>query len=363
MDTTDTGPAAPVDATQAALFALQVWTYRQGELVSTMIHLGDRLGLYRVLADGGTVDAPELARRTGLHVRWLREWLRGQAAAELLDSPDGEHFTMTPVQRAVLADEDGSLFFSAGAFGGPLPADVVDGLADAFRTGTGLPYDALGPSGAHTVDRMLAPWARLMLVPVVLPTLDGVVERLEEGITVVDIGCGAGLVLQLLAEEFPASRFHGFDPSAHTLGAATARMAAAGLDNVTLHHAGGEDLDPGLGPDLVLTFDCLHDMPHPDRTIAAIGSALTPGGTWLVKEIRTSGDFATDRRNPLLAMMYATSVTTCLSSACSEPDGMALGTLGLPESLLREMAGREGFSSVVTHDVGDPANVYYEVRR
>ena len=352
-----------VDPLEAGLFALHVWNFRQGELVATMIHLGDRLGLYRAMEDGTTFTAEHLAGRTGLHPRWLREWLRGQAAAGLVESEDGERFHLTNVQRAVLADEDGSLFFSAGAFGGPLPGEVVEGIADAFRTGVGLPYDALGPAGAHTVERMLAPWARLMLVPVVLPALDGVVERLRAGATVVDVGCGGGLVLELLALEFPTATFHGYDPSRHAVDRARARFTAAGLDNVTVHHAGGEDLDPSLRPDLVLTFDCLHDMPHPDRTIAAIGRAAAPDSTWLVKEIRTTGDFAADRKNPLLAMMYATSVTTCLSSACSEPGGMGLGTLGLPEDRLREMAADGGFTRLTTHDVGDPANLYYELRR
>jgi 2-polyprenyl-3-methyl-5-hydroxy-6-metoxy-1,4-benzoquinol methylase len=359
----DPGPGPAVDPTEAGLFALHVWSYRQGELVATMIHLGDRLGLYRALADGATVTADDLAGRTGLHERWLREWLLGQAAAGLVDSEDGERFRLTDVQRVVLADEDTSLFFSAGAFGGPLPPEVVDGVAEAFRTGVGLPYDALGPGGAHTVERMLAPWARLMLVPVVLPALDGVVDRLRDGTTVVDVGCGSGLVLELLAREFPASTFHGYDPSRHAVERARSRTADAGLDNVEVHHAGGEDLDPGLRPGLVLTFDCLHDMPRPDRTAEVIGRALAHDGTWLVKEIRTTGDFASDRRNPLLAMRYATSVTTCLSSACSEPGGLGLGTLGLPEPAVRELVGAAGFDQVVVHDVGDPANLYYEVRR
>jgi 2-polyprenyl-3-methyl-5-hydroxy-6-metoxy-1,4-benzoquinol methylase len=355
--------AGTVDPAEAGLFALHVWTFRQGELVATMIHLGDRLGLYTAMADGAALTPEDLADRTGMHPRWLREWLRGQAAADLVESTDGVRFRLTEVQRCVLADEDGSLFFSAGAFGGPLPATVVDGLAEAFRTGRGMPYDALGSGGAHTVDRMLAPWARLMLVPVVLPALDGVVPRLRSGTTVLDVGCGSGLVLELLAREFPASTFHGYDPSRHAVDRARARLAAAGVGNATVHHAGADDIAPDLRAGLVLTFDCLHDMPRPDRAAHSIGGVLEPDGTWLVKEIRTSGDFATDRKNPLLAMMYATSVTTCLSSACSEPGGLGLGTLGLPEEALRDLVGDAGFTRVDVHDVGDPANLYYEVRR
>ncbi|MGH9047711.1 MAG: SAM-dependent methyltransferase, partial [Acidimicrobiales bacterium] len=138
------------------LFAFKVWNYKQGETVSLMIHLGDRLGLYRAMAGAGPLRASELAARTGLQERWLLEWLRSQAAAGLVDSPDGLSFELPAVAEPVLADEQGSLWFAAGAFhGGAVPSDVVDRLADAFQTGTGLTYDEMGPSAAHVVERML----------------------------------------------------------------------------------------------------------------------------------------------------------------------------------------------------------------
>ena len=351
------------DPDELARFALHVWQYREGELVALMIHLGDRLGLYRAMWETGPLTSSELAERTGLHERWLREWLRGQAAADLLRSDDGETFELTPEGAEVLANEGGSLFFAAGAFAGGMSPDFVDSLADAFRTGIGLPYDALGTGGAHQTERTLGPWTRQMLVPVLLAALDGVVPRLEAGARVADVGCGGGLALTTMAAAFPESRFVGIDPSRHALGLAAEKVAARGLTNVELVHAGGDELAAHGSFDLVLTFDCLHDMAHPDRTIAAIADALVDDGTWLVKEIRTSGDFATDRKNPVLAMMYATSVVTCMSCALSEPDGMGLGTLGLPAERLAEMAAVVGFDRFATHDIGDPANLYYELGR
>ena len=129
---------------EVARFAFRVWSYKQGEMVSLLIHLGDRLGLYRVLDHAGTVTAWDLGGLTGLHPRWLREWLRGNAAAELLVSDDGERFELTAVGAAVLAREDDSLQFAAGAFGPPPDPALVDDLADAFRTGIWLPYDRQG---------------------------------------------------------------------------------------------------------------------------------------------------------------------------------------------------------------------------
>ncbi|KAA0232736.1 MAG: hypothetical protein JJLCMIEE_01183 [Acidimicrobiales bacterium] len=350
------------DPNQVALFAFQVWNYRQGELVALMIHLGDRLGLYQELWGAGPVTATELAENTGLSARWLLEWLRAQAAAGLVDSEDGVTFEMTDVQGAVLADEYGSLFFAAGAFAGPPSPDVIDGLAEAFRTGTGLPYDSLGEAGAQAIDRVLSPWSRLALLPRIIPALEGVEEKLRAGCHVADIGCGAGMSLAILAEAFPTGRYHGYDPSLHAINRARHKMAEAGLGNVVLHHAGGEEVSGDEVFDLVLSFDCLHDMPHPDRVARAVRRSIAADGTWLIKEVRSSGEFATDRKNPMLALMYSSSVATCMSSALSEPDGMGLGTLGLPPETLRELTREAGFTRFALHDFDDPANLYYEVR-
>src|SRR5205814_2576411 len=260
----------PVNAEEVLEFQLKVWTYKQGEMVSLMVHLGDRLGLYRTLAEAGPVTSVGLAARTGLHERWLREWLRGQAAAGLLESDDGETFSLGEAGAAVLADEEGSLAFAAGAFTEPPGPDVVAGLADAFRTGIGLSYDQLGPSAAHQTERSLGPWARLALVPRILPALDGVQPKLEAGATAVDVGCGAGVALVAMARAFPASTFHGYDPSRLALDRAEANVVAAGVENVELHHARAEDVPTVPTFDFAIAFDCLHDMTRPDAAIAAV---------------------------------------------------------------------------------------------
>jgi len=357
--------AAPsIDPDAANVFALRVWQYKQGEMVSLMVHLGDRLGLYRALDGAGASTPGELAARTGLHERWLREWLRGQAAAGLLDAdPTAERFTLAPEGAAVLAREDDSLWFAAGAFsGGAATPEVVDALAGAFRTGQGLTYDQLGPTAAHQTERMLAPWARLALVPRIIPALDGVAAKLEAGARVADVGCGGGAAVLALAQAFPASSFEGSDLSCLAIDRAQAAAREAGAANATFHVAGGEQLTAGGAYDLVLTFDCLHDMTRPDRTAAAIRNAVDADGTWLIREIKSSGDFQRDRRNPVLAMLYGSSVATCMSSALSEPDGAGLGTLGLPPARVEELCSGAGFSSVRMHDLDDPANLYYEVR-
>lgn len=356
------GPPGQPTAEELGLFAFQVWSYKQGELVALLIHLGDRLGLYRAMRGQGAMTASELASATGLHERWVLEWLRGQAAARLLEWPDEDHFELTEVAAAVLVDEHDSLFFAAGAFSAPAAPDFVDDLADAFRTGLGLPYDRLGPAGAHRTERMLGPWARLALVPRILPALDGVVDKLESGATVVDVGCGAGVALSAMAARYPASTFHGYDLSRHAIERANQRMAEAGLENVTLHNAAGDQLPAAPTFDFALTFDCLHDMTAPQDTMAAIRRSLKDDGTWLIKDIRSNTEHRDNLRNPVAAMMYGFSITSCMSSALSEPGGAGLGTLGLPPDLLARMCKDAGFHRFQVHDFDDPANLYYEVR-
>jgi 2-polyprenyl-3-methyl-5-hydroxy-6-metoxy-1,4-benzoquinol methylase len=331
-------------------------------MVSLLIHLGDRLGLYRAMDGAGPLTSDELAAATGLHERWVREWLRGNGAAELLATTDGERFELTPVGAAVLAREADSLAFAAGAFSGGTEPSVVDGIADAFRTGLGLSYDKLGPSGAHRTERMLGPWARVALVPLIVPALDGVAARLEAGTKVADIGCGAGVALCALAAAYPASTFHGYELSKHALDRAHARVAEMGLTNVELFDVRAEDVPAGSSYGFVLTFDCLHDMTRPGDAIAAIRAAIADDGTWLIKDIKSSGSWTGDLRNPMLAMMYGFSVSSCMSSALSEPGGAGLGTLGFTPQVAEEMTRAAGFTSFAVHDFDDPANLYYEVK-
>jgi 2-polyprenyl-3-methyl-5-hydroxy-6-metoxy-1,4-benzoquinol methylase len=353
----------PLDRDQVNAFAFQVWSYKQGEMVSLMIHLGDRLGLYRAMEGAGPLTPAELAARAGgLSERWVVEWLRGQAAAKLVEYRGGDRFELTPIGAAVLADERGSLAFAAGAFGGGFAPEMVEKMAEAFRTGVGFSYDAQGPNAAHRTERMLGPWARLALVPVILPALEGVVAKLERGARVLDVGCGAGVAIFAMAKAYPKSRFHGYDLSRHAVARARDNAKQAGFDNVEFFERRGEQVPADAVYDFILTFDCLHDMTRPDLVMRAIRGGIKDDGTWLIKDIKCHAVFEKNMRNPMLAMMYGFSVSSCMSSALSEPGGMGLGTVGLNPDRLRAMTAEAGFSRFKQHDFEDPANLYYEVR-
>jgi len=348
-----------IDRDLLSRYTLTTWGYKQGEMVGLMIHLGVRLGIYQALDGAGPVTSGDLAAATGLHERWLREWLRSQAAAELLLTTDGETFEMEPEAALVLARVDQPTY-AAAVFAGQRDPRVADGLVEAFRTGIGLTYDDQGEGSEQHTEAMLAPMARALLVSTVIPMLDGVADRLTAGARVVDVGCGTGLALELISAAFPDSTYEGYDVSERAV--AAARQRFDGSDNVTIHLAGGEELPATADVDLVMTLDCLHDMPRPDLAMAAIRGGIADDGTWLVKEIRSSPEWGKNLRNPMLAMMYSTSVATCMASAMSTPDGMGLGTLGLDPETLQGMVTEAGFSRFHQHKVDDPTNIYYEVR-
>jgi SAM-dependent methyltransferase len=364
---------ATIDPDELKRYSFNVWSYKQGEMVSLMVHIGDRLGLYKALDGAGPVSPAELAERTGLQERWLLEWLRGQAAARLLDfhpqtapnhdAPnDEDRFELTSVGAAVLADEEGSLAFAAGAFTGATPPDTIDKLVDAFKTGVGLSYQDLGPNAAHRTERMLGPWVRQALVPEILPALDGVAAKLENGARVADVGCGGGLALAAMAQAYPNAEFHGYDPSGHATARCDDKARELGLDNLKTFTASGEALPDEPTYDLIITFDCIHDMTRPAEVIAAIHRALKPDGTWLIKDIRSQPSFKDNLRNPMLAMFYGFSVSACMSSALSEEGGAGLGTLGFNPEVAETMVRAAGFTRFHQHDFDDPSNLYYEVR-
>ncbi len=358
-----TGAAQPIDPERFKLYAKRVFGALGGAMTSAMICLGDRLGLYRALAAGGDVTSEDLATKTGLSERWLREWLQQQGAAGILDYRGEGRFALSPEGAAVLADETHPAF-GAGFFASlPQTMAVLEQLPEAFRTGLGLPYDAAGPEGARGVERGVAPWFRALLVPLVIPRLGGVREALEQGATVADVGCGAGQSLLALARAFPRSEFHGWELSRHALDRADSNREEAGITNAFFHDVSQEPLPDDARFTFVLTLDCLHDMTDPAGAVRAIRRAIRDDGTWLVCEIKSHASFEENvARNPMAPMMYGTSVLTCMSSALSEPGGAGLGTLGLHADLLRSMVEEAGFTRFESLDFGHPVNAFYAVR-
>lgn len=352
-----------LDAERLKAFVENVVGQLGGAVVSGMIYLGDRLGLYRAMQGAGPLTSVQLAARTGLHERWVREWLHAQAAARLVEHRGDGYFELSCEGALVLADENSPMFTAGGFHSLPQQFALLERLPDSFRTGIGHPYDAVGREGAIGIERFLAPWFKTFLVPLVLPALDGVVPKLQAGAKVADIGCGAGIALLEMARAYPRSRFHGYDISRHALERAEENRTAAAADNVAFHDAAVDPI-PGDGSfDLLTSFDCIHDMTDPAGVLRAGRRALRADGTWLIADIKARPTFEENlERNPMAAMMYSISVLSCLSSSMSEPGGAGLGTLGFSEPVARQMAAAAGFTRFKRHDFDHPVNVFYEIR-
>jgi len=355
--------ATPPDREKLKEYAKRVFGALGGAMTSAMIYAGDRMGLYRALAGAGALSAAELAARTGLSERWLREWLHQQGAAGVLDYRGDDRFALSAEGEAVLANESdpacGIGFFAHL----PQMIAMAERLPECFASGLGLPYDAFGPEGARGIERGIAPWFRALLVPLALPRVPGVVDRLREGARAADVGCGAGVALLEMAKAFPRSEFHGYDISKHALARAEANRAQAGAANTSFHDAAADPLPEDGRFALVTCFDCLHDMTDPARVARSIRRALAPDGTWLVADIKAHDTYERNvEKNPMAAMIYGTPVLTCRSSALSEPGGAGLGTLGLHPGLLQRMVEDAGFTRFEPLDLGHPVNAFYVIR-
>ena len=336
--------------------------YLSGATIAAMVYLGDQLGLYRALHDAGQVTSAELAERSGLHERWVREWLHGQASAGLVRYAGEGLFELTGEQAAVLADE-GNPAFVTGGFALVFPLlHRWEQLFDSFRTGRGVPYNELGADHAVGESRFSSPWMQANLVSVILPGLDGVTPKLAAGAKVADVGCGSGRALLEMAKAYPSSEFHGYDSSELAIRFAEERLAKSGLRNVTFHRAAADTLSPDASFDFILTWDCVHDMTDPTGAMHSIRAAIKPDGTWLIVDVNGMPTPEENYEHPLGGFLYAISVLDCLACSTCKDGGAGLGTLGLPEPVARKMTAEAGFTRFTVRDFGNPLNSFYEVR-
>ena len=304
-----------------------------------LVVLGDRLGLYKAMADGEPVTPADLAERTGCRERYVREWLCQQAASGYVEYADGA-FRLPPEHAVALADDD-SPHFVPGAFQ-LLAAMVKDEphIRERFRSGEGFAWGDHDHDLFEGTERFFRPGYLANLVESWLPALDGVVEKLRAGARVADIGCGHGASTILMAQAFPASSFAGSDIHPGSIAAAREAAARAGVE-VEFEVASAADF--GGGPfDLVCVFDALHDMGDPVGVAAHVRSQLADDGTWMVVE-PFAGDAIEDNLNPVGRVFYAGSTLLCTPNSLSQEVGLALGAQA-GERRLTEVLRDGGFA-------------------
>jgi len=324
-----------------------------------MVVIGEKLGLYKALAEG-PMGSAELAAKTQTDERYLSEWLASQAAGGYITYDEKTAtFSLSQEQAFTLANEDSPAYLP-GAFElalGSLAA--VPRIVDSFRTGDGMGWHEHADSVFHGCEKFFRPGYAANLVSAWIPALDDVKEKLEAGARVADVGCGKGASTLLLAKAFPKSRFFGFDYHGKSIQAAREHATREGVANrVTFDVAKAKEY-PGKDYDLVAVFDCLHDMGDPVGAAAHVRQSLAKDGTWMIVE-PFANDQLKDNLNPVGRVYYSFSTLLCTPCSRSQEVGLCLGAQA-GETRIREVVTSAGFSHF-RRASETPFNIVYEAR-
>ena len=329
-------------------------------LNAALVVMGDKLGLYRALADAGPCTPSELANRSGTSVRYVQEWLNAQAAGGYVAyDPAGGTYTLPAEQAVALTDASSPAYlpgFFQLALGSVMGSPSITGAA---RTGAGFGWHEQTHDVHEGCERFFRPGYNANLVAAWLPALDGVVAKLERGARVADIGCGHGASTILMAEAFPRSTFVGSDYHSGSIVTARERAEEAGVGERVRFETTPAAADIGDGYDLVTMFDCLHDMGDPVGAARRVREMLAPDGIWMIVE-PAAGDRVEDNLNPVGRAYYGFSTLLCTPSSLSQEVGLALGAQA-GEARIRGVVGEAGFSRF-RRVAETPFNFVYEAR-
>jgi 2-polyprenyl-3-methyl-5-hydroxy-6-metoxy-1,4-benzoquinol methylase len=325
-------------------------------LNAALVVMGDKLGLYRALAGAGPLTSAELAAKTGTSERYIREWLNGQAAGGYVDyDPESSRYTLPPEQTVALTDAESPAYlpgFFQIALDSPRVTEVV-------RSGEGLGWHEHVHDVHEGCERFFRPGYNANLISAWLPALDGVVEKLEQGARVADVGCGHGASTILMAKAFPRSTFVGSDYHEGSIETARVRAEEAGVGDRVSFEAAPAAGHPGSDYDLVTMFDCLHDMGDPVGAARHVRELLAPDGTWMIVE-PAAGDSVEENLNPVGRAYYGFSTLLCTPASLSQDVGLALGAQA-GEARIREVVEAAGFTRF-RRVAETPFNLVFEAR-
>lgn len=334
---------------------------------TVLVIIGDKLGLYKAMADSKPVTPAELASRTGTTERYIREWLSNQAAGGYIGyNPNTAKYTLPPEQAMALANEN-SPVFSLGGFQGAMAFFRDEPkITEAFRTGKGVDWGDHDPNLYEGTERFYKPNYVANIVSSWIPSLDGgkVEEKLKRGSStkIADVGCGHGISTIIMAKAYPNSKFIGFDYHKPSIEVARKKAKEEGLseDRITFEVASSTDFsaEKDEGYDLVAFFDCLHDMGDPSGAASHVLQTLKPDGTWMIVE-PFANDKVEDNLNPIGRMYYAASSLVCVPASLSH-NGPALGAQA-GERRISELVKAAGFKHF-KRATQTPFNLIYEAK-
>jgi SAM-dependent methyltransferase len=359
MSTTEQQPVE-VDGDKLNEFVFRAVEEIGCTLNAALVVMGDRLGLYQALAGAGGLSPSELADRTGTAERYVREWLNAQAAGGYVAyDPDSGHYTLPPEQTVALTDSDSPAYLP-GFFQVAL-GSVIDSpkIVQAARTGDGVGWHEHVHDVHEGCERFFRPGYNANLASEWLPALDGVIDKLQRGALVADVGCGHGSSTILMSQAFPSSKFVGYDYHDGSIETARQRAQEAGVSDRVDFQTEPASAYSGSGYDLVTMFDCLHDMGDPVGAARHVHSTLKPDGTWMIVEPK-AGDRVEDNLNPVGRVYYGFSTLLCTPASLSQEVGLALGAQA-GEARIKDVVQAGGFTRF-GRVAETPFNVVFEAR-
>ena len=344
---------AKIDRQRVQDFARKLFGHYTSGILTLLVAIGHKTGLFEAVAKGpGTCE--EIASRAGLSERYVREWLAGMATGGIVEyDATSKTFTLPPEHAACLTGKS-SRNLAAGSQMLPMLGKRLTRVVESFHAGGGVSYEEYRPDFTEAMD---ASWRLLydgLLIKGFLPAAKGLPERLQGGIRVADIGCGTGHAVNLMAREYPASTFTGYD-----LGEDAIARARAEAREMALGNARFETLDVTRLPrepkfDLITTFDAIHDQRDPATVLGRIAGALAPDGVYLMVEPKTSSNLEDNIGNPFAPYIYGMSVMHCMTVSLAE-GGAGLGT-AWGQQTARRMLADAGFTSIEVVDAPGPQN-------
>lgn len=352
-----------IDMAAAHTLVMQMLKDGQATMLGVLSAVGDRLGLFESLATHGPIGSDAFAARSGIDARYAREWLSAMACQGYITYDERDDaFWMTPEQRLCLVDAASPLNLT-GAFAiWPVYWGNLDELTGVFRNGGGIPQERFGEDWRCGFERFTTPGYSAFLGSTWIPAMPAVAARLAAGGSAADVGCGNGQALITLARTFPQASLDGFDLHAPAIADAWVNAREAGVaDHVNFALRDVVEGLPGQY-DLITMLDVVHDMPDPVPALAALRTALKPGGRLFVMEFNFSSDLSENVQHPmgLGAFGYSASVNYCLTTALAM-GGIGTGTC-MGERVFREYAAAAGFTHVRRHDFpASPLNLFFEV--
>jgi SAM-dependent methyltransferase len=354
---TTTSTTTTIDQQAAEEFAGRLFEMFTGGAITYLVDIGNRTGLFASAADGPATSV-DLAARAGLEERYVREWLGAMVTSGIFEFEPSSGRYWLPREHAAALTGDGVENLAPLAFFTTMLAKHVPAVADAFRDGGGVPFASYRPEILDAMDALWGPICNRLLVPETLPLAPGLTARLVAGCRVADVACGTGTALLVLASEFPASTFVGFDLDDEALARARASVDGSGLTNLSFERRDAATLTVDEPFDAVFVFNAIHDQAAPDAVLARIHAMLVDDGVLVLNEPCTSSLLEENLADPGAPFTYAVSTLHCLTVSLAE-GGAGLGTAWGRQVALRMLA-EAGFGAVAVHDApGDPGNAVF----